>query len=177
MPNNTDYTDPKYTKKYAHTMPPLEAYYQVLPATKKVNPDEKNNNQRVYFFAWDNLTQYELEQIRLIKEKIKKEHNTDVPEGFSDREVLKFLQGNSFDMNIASTKLVNNFKWLTEVTALEMTPQLLETLQSGVMYLHGRDMNYRPIIVMDLSRVIQLQTENPQLVEIDNMTKAFVFLW
>lgn len=45
-----------------------------------------------------------------------------MPEGFSDREVLKFLQGNSFDMNIASTKLVNNFKWLTEVTALEMTP-------------------------------------------------------
>ena len=58
-----------------------------------------------------------------------------------------------------------------------MTPELLATLQSGVMYIHGRDINYRPIVVMDLERVIALGVSDPEVVGMERMTRTFVYLW
>lgn len=58
--NPKDHTDINYRKKYAHNMPPLEAYRYLPPRALDVSV-EGDNNKRYFFYAWDNLTDYEKE--------------------------------------------------------------------------------------------------------------------
>lgn len=37
MPSRTDHLDPLYLKKYAHNLPPLQAYKYRSPMSHKVN--------------------------------------------------------------------------------------------------------------------------------------------
>lgn len=46
----------------------------------------------------------------------------DVPASFSDREILKFLQANSFNLDKAGVKLTNHFKWLSKLSGITVTP-------------------------------------------------------
>jgi hypothetical protein len=46
----------------------------------------------------------------------------DVPDNFSDREILKFLQANAFSLDRAGVKLTNHFKWLSKLSGITVTP-------------------------------------------------------
>ena len=41
------------------------------------------------------------------------------------------------------------------------------------MYIFGRDCEYRPIIVVDLLRMVEIMKTNPEMVSNDNMSIAF----
>jgi hypothetical protein len=80
-------------------------------------------------------------------------------------------------LQVAGVKLTNNFKWLEEVTGNKLTENLMNTLQSGFMYLLGRDNQYRCTVVFDLPKIIEFGVTNPQMVSTENVSLAFAFLW
>ena len=55
--NNPD--DPLYYTKYAHTLPPLEAYLTRPPKWEKFNSRDDNNCRE--FFDWNNISDYEMQ--------------------------------------------------------------------------------------------------------------------
>jgi len=69
MPSLTDFTDPLYNKKYVHNMPPLEAYRFRPPSSLFVNTKEKQT-VRLYFYGWNNITDFEIQQIAEIKKNL-----------------------------------------------------------------------------------------------------------
>ena len=54
----SDHTDQGYYKKYAHNLPPLDAYFIRL-SNAHLNNTEQNSNQRKVFWAWNNLSDFE----------------------------------------------------------------------------------------------------------------------
>ena len=107
----TDPSDPLYKRKYAHTMPPLHAYRLRPAGWEKVNV-EKDDNARKVFFGWNNVTEYEKEGIRQVKEWLRTKKDTEAPANFSYRKLLKFCQANFYNIEVAGLKLFNHFKWL-----------------------------------------------------------------
>jgi hypothetical protein len=97
VPSRTDPNDPGYSLKYVHNMPPLEAYKLHKPAMDLVST-ETNTQIRYFFYGWNNLTEFEKKAIEDVKVYLKVNFHKDVPEGFSDRELLKFVQANFFDL-------------------------------------------------------------------------------
>ena len=97
VPSPTDPNDPGYTFKYVHNMPPLEAYKLHTPAMDVVST-ETNTQARYFFYGWNNLTSFEKKALQDVKDYLKIQFNKEVPEGFSDRELLKFVQANFFDL-------------------------------------------------------------------------------
>lgn len=67
-----------------------------------------NNNYRIVFYGWDNLTEFEREQIQLGKDRLAA-NNIILPENYSDRDLLKFLQANAWNLDTAQVKLSNHF--------------------------------------------------------------------
>jgi hypothetical protein len=67
-----------------------------------------------------------LKGISDIKEYLRKNFNRDVPEGFSDRELLKFIAANAYNLQKASMKLNNHFDWLSKVSGIRMNKQVLD---------------------------------------------------
>lgn len=58
-PDPNDFTDARYYKKYAHNVPPPEAYYIVPDRKDQVATSEKTQNDRKLHFGWNNVTEYE----------------------------------------------------------------------------------------------------------------------
>ena len=64
-PNNKD--DPGYYRKYAHNVPPPEAYFYVPSNRDKVATGSKTKMVRRIHFGWDNLTEFEVNGIKALK--------------------------------------------------------------------------------------------------------------
>ncbi len=95
-------------------MPPLLAYKVKPPKHDLVNI-EGDDNKRAVFFGWNNITEYELKGIENIKKWLKQNKGIDVPTGFDDRNLLKFVQANFFNMENAAQKLVSHFNWIASL--------------------------------------------------------------
>lgn len=61
-PNPTDPEDPLYYRKYASTMPPLEAY-KFRPVQADLVNVPGDDNRRAVFYGWNNLTDHEVKNI------------------------------------------------------------------------------------------------------------------
>lgn len=53
---------------------------------------------RFVFFGWSNLTAFEEEMLEKTKKLLIEKLNCEIPNDFSDREILKFAQ--AYDFNI-----------------------------------------------------------------------------
>jgi len=58
VPDPTNCDDPRYFRKYVHTMPPLEAYRMKAPGYNKTNSTKKTN-ERWEFRGWNNINEFE----------------------------------------------------------------------------------------------------------------------
>lgn len=90
VPSKTDPNDPAYNYKYVHNMPPLEAYKLHTPVMD-ITSTETKTQARYFFYGWNNLTEFEKKALDDIKQYLKNNYKTEIPEGFSDRELLKFV--------------------------------------------------------------------------------------
>lgn len=61
-PDPFDHLDPGYNKKYAHTLPPLQAY-MMRPANYQKASTEKDKDNRKVYYGWNNLSDFEISQI------------------------------------------------------------------------------------------------------------------
>ena len=61
--------DPRYYKKYAHTVAPIDAYFFIPDGKDEVSSDEKS--KRCVFFGWNNITQLEEKGINDLKAYLK----------------------------------------------------------------------------------------------------------
>ncbi len=164
QPSKTNVDDPLYSRKYAHTMVPLICYRLRPTGWEKVNV-EQDNNRRAVFFGWNNITEYERKGIADVKQYLRNVKKLEVPETFSDRNVLKFVQANFFQIDKAGDKLALHFVWLQ---GLPREPKLnkytIKLLQSGTFYIFGRDKFYRPCLVMDCRKLAELAKTDPECV-------------
>ena len=99
-----------------------------------------------------------------------------IPETFGEREILKFAQGDKFNIPKASTNLVEHLKWQASLPPrIEITPIMLKLIHSGAFYLFGRDKHYRPCIIQDAGKIAELTKTDPDIVSNDNFINVFCF--
>ena len=71
-------------------MPPL-VVYKIKPPKQDLVNVEGDDNKRAVFFGWNNITEHELTGIEKVKKWLKDNKNCDIPPGFDDRNILKFV--------------------------------------------------------------------------------------
>ncbi len=72
---------------------------------------------------------------------------------------LRFLHGYKFDHEATLEALQSQLKWEEDFLPPKLTDKSEEILNAGVIYLHGRDKNFRPFIVFNAHRLISLDFE------------------
>jgi len=106
-----DKNDPRYYRKYAHNVPPKNAYFFIPEKRDQVAMDTKTLNDRRVYFGWSNLTDYEREGIRALKSYIANDGCGDPPPSFTERDWLKWIQASHYDVAKAGPKLVTHIGW------------------------------------------------------------------
>ena len=90
---------------------------------------EKDTDSRKVYYGWNNLSEFEINQIETIKLHMKEEKMLQAPDNFNDREWLKFLQACKHDIKATGNKLAVHWEWLGTLSPEPMlTPLALRCL-------------------------------------------------
>lgn len=91
QPSLQDCNDPLYYKKYAHNVPPPDAYYIVPDRKDAFATTDKTKNDRRVYYGWNNIQEYELAGMRALQNYIHGKGVPKMPPGFVERDWLKWI--------------------------------------------------------------------------------------
>lgn len=110
-----------------------------------------------FFFYKVVFTEFELNQLEIFKFQMRlKRPDFKIPEFFGDEELIRIILGCKYDMKKAMLGLVSAITWrnINLVDSFRtLFPLCKELLNSGCMYFHGRDHNFRPLLVINVERL------------------------
>ncbi|KRX11221.1 CRAL-TRIO domain [Pseudocohnilembus persalinus] len=94
-------------------------------------------------------------------------------EWWSKCKKLRFLYANKFNIDKTIETIDKHQQWRNEILPLKITDTAMELIQTGAIYLHGHDNRFRPIIIIDISKL----KKNVKLETIcEGMTYFFEFI-
>lgn len=87
------------------------------------------------------------------------EKGEELSEEATTSKKLRFLHGYKFDNEKCLVALKDQLAWEKEYLPPVLTELPRQIIEAGAVYIHGRDTNHRPFIVLDAYRMINLDFE------------------
>ena len=140
---------------------PREAY-RYWPTGEDV---VRGSAKKTVRFIFENqiISDFEKKKLDRLLQEIKngKIEGVEIPKSWSNNHILRFCYGTGWKTRASSKSLVTHLQWRKSVLPQGfrvLYPKVLKLLvrfikNSGIFYIHGRDYKYRPLIVMNLSKV------------------------
>lgn len=142
--------------------PPKQAF-RYLPPKDQVLHGTGKNIQR-YIFKAQTFTNLEEKKLKRLEALISagKLKPYKIPETWDRSDLLKFTYGTSWKTQKALRNLFEHLKWISNFLPVDykmLYSEVIHILQTGCIYVHGRDERYRPLVVIrafvfDFNKVI-----------------------
>ncbi|CAG9309942.1 unnamed protein product [Blepharisma stoltei] len=131
---------------------PREAY-RFWPSGEQIYYGKDKKMQRLIFDGVE-FTPFEEQNLRQLEAEIQKA-GIILPEGWKRSNTLRFFYGTDWKPKSAFKALTDHLEWRKEIMPngyISLYPQLSDLLNSGCLYIHGRDHFFRPILIMNLTK-------------------------
>jgi hypothetical protein len=166
------------SKRHDDAKPPKEAYFYVPRGREVIEFDEKypNKTMRRIFDGGVEYNYFEIHKLKQLKRDIEK-HNSDkpkkliYPEGWKESDTLRFLQASGYNSFKTIEFLINHFEWRSKNLPIKLSDKTKEILNTGFIYIHGRDSRYRPIINI----VAQIYEKNKKTFQFSEWENAVIY--
>lgn len=130
-------TTPSYIPSEAYLYQPREA-------------DIKVDSQRQIFDGNMQIDAKEDTAVSQFRAYASRNHYTLTPY-WSDNKILRFLQAGNFKNEKVLTSIRDYTTWRQAKLPIKVDNKLQEFLNSGFLYVHGRDHKFRPIVVFNIN--------------------------
>lgn len=170
---DSNYIDPHKNK----ILIPELAFNYFPPEEYKIKLNKKNNlkSQRLIFETDKPLEFYqdfENTELSKLKDHLQKQNKLqDIV--INDAEILRFFQANNYKIEKTITAIFDHQNWIKTKLPIKLNKAILEILNSGFIYIQGRDYCFRPIIIMKLD--VYLKHKNKYSFEDWNNAVLFLF--
>lgn len=95
---------------------------------------------------------FENQSLDQLYEEMKRQGCT-VPEEWRRSDSLKFLIACSFDMKKSINGIQEYIEWRKNTLPIEPTSTIMDYLNSGLLYMHGRDHRFRPLLYFNCYKI------------------------
>ena len=167
--------DPKIEELYNKCLPPKEAYLYFPKGDKIIEFNHKNpkkSNRIIYHNVpiLDNEKQY----IAEFKQILNNHPEVKLPEFFDDALLLRFIYADDCEMEKVFKRLVKYIDWSNKTFPITIHPKskLIEILNKGFVYSHGRDCRFRPILIFRAQEFVK----NQKNYSVEEVVEAGAFL-
>ena len=167
--------DPELKKRHLKALP-NDIMYRYFPNENDILIKNKNpkDNYRFIFNGMDK-TPYEKEKLeeltKYIAEK-EKDINNFFPEWWLESDTLRYLQATNYDIKKTHTLIKENIK-NTKQTIKIIDKRIRFILNYGFIYMYGRDMHFRPIIIVEVNKSSELMDKLKYT--FDELNQAMIF--
>ena len=152
--------EPELKRRHQLAMP-NDLMYRYFPNENDIIVKNKNpkDNYRFIFNGMEK-TEFEKEKLeefnKFIKEK-EKQKNIDhfLPEWWIESDTMRFLQASNYDIKKVYTLIKENLQ-TTENARKIIDNRIRFILNYGFIYMHGRDTHFRPILIIEVQRAVEL---------------------
>ena len=167
--------DPELKKRHLKALP-NDIMYRYFPNENDILIKNKNpkDNYRFIFNGMDK-TPYEKEKLeeltKYIAEK-EKDINNFFPEWWLESDTLRFLQATNYDIKKTHTLIKENIKYSKQTIKI-IDKRIRFILNYGFIYMYGRDMHFRPIIIVEVNKSSELMDKLKYT--FDELNQAMIF--
>lgn len=138
------------TYRHNLTKPPAHSYFYFpqdieIIELNKTNP--KKQLRRI-FQGGVKYNDFELENLSKFKEELKK-RDLSLPSYWEECNTYRFLQASGYDHSKTILLILEHLEWRKINFPVILTDKIKQILNSGFIYIHGRDNRFRPLIVFD----------------------------
>ena len=142
--------DPTLVEIFRKSLPPKEAYYY-FPKGEEVIILNKKKPEKSLRRIHINVPFDEREKnlLKKFKEIIKSHPENKIPDFWNDGLNLSYIYSTECDLEKGYKRMINYFKWYYETFPLNIQPEdkSIKLLNTGFIYIYGRDHQFRPIII------------------------------
>jgi hypothetical protein len=147
---------PEKVERHEKSKPPKEAYFFMPSEDEKIifNNNDPKSTRRKIFGIKEEYSDFEKSKLKLLKEEIQnlisRENEDLIPlKELKDEELLRYHQSTSYRLEKTMELLRENLVWKKgKIFPLNLNENVKKILNSGFIYVHGRDSYFRPIIVV-----------------------------
>ena len=152
--------EPELKKRHLKALPTEEMYRYFPNESDIITLQENPKDNYRFIFCGMKKTEFEEKKLeefnKFLEEKMKKK-NIDIflPEWWTESDTMRYLQASNYDFKKVYELIKENIK-NTEDSLRIIDRRIRYILNSGLVYMHGRDCHFRPIIVVEAERAIEL---------------------
>jgi hypothetical protein len=157
----------KTTDRHIAAQLPEEARRYLPPADEIIEINKNPAKSVRKIFEYNKFTTFEREKLDKLRDEIllsnkkttlKKKFEI-LDDDYRDSYLLRLLYSESFNISAAVQSLKEFVKIEAEYKIKSINVDVMEILNSGFIYIHGRDCKYRPILVIN-SKILQARKFN-----------------
>ncbi len=172
--------DQELLDKHFTSLPPIEAYLYFPKRDEQVivNPKNKEDIIRMIF---NNVkyTSFEDKKLRKLYDEVRKNNESSkdyfqFPKYWIDSETIRFLQASDFKINNAIKIIKETVKWNNSYYPFQINDRIKYILNSGLMFLCGKDKRFRPVIICEAKKCSILLGEKYEIEEIQEAIIYFL---
>ena len=164
---------PELKKRHTKAMPNEEMYRYFPPKNEIIELDDSNpKNSYRYIFNGQPKTEYEQKKLDNFHEFELKTGKIEYPNDWLESNTMRLLQASEYDIKKTYTQIKENIQWLNN-TPKTINDKIINLLNSGFMYVFGRDSGFRPIIVVSIKTIKVILSQNYSF---EDINKAIIYL-
>ena len=152
--------EPELKKRHMKALPTEEMYRYFPNESDIITINENPKDNYRFIFCGMKKTEFEEEKLKefnkFLEEKMKKK-NIDIflPDWWIESDTMRYLQASNYDFKKVYELIKENIK-NTEDSLRIIDRRIRYILNSGLIYMHGRDCHFRPIIVVEAEKANEL---------------------
>ena len=165
--------NPELKSRHLRAIPTLEMYRFFPPEEEIISIDKSNPHKNYrYIFNGQIKTDFEREKLSQFYEYESKTKKINYPSDWNESDTMRILQATEYDIKKAYNNIIENINWLENIPKT-ICDKTISLLNSGFMYVHGRDHHFRPLIFVTIKVVKNILGKNYNF---DDINKSIIFL-
>jgi len=135
---------------FDHLRPPKGAFSLVHDENYILEIRGKEYIRRIFHNV--QYTQHEKDKLADFEEAIEKDRIV-LPNDWKIEDTMKYAYSGKFDIKKSLTNLKAHLAWRAQINKSGPTDRSLRLLRNGVVYISGRDKDFRPIIIVNADKI------------------------
>ena len=165
--------NPELKSRHLRAIPTLEMYRFFPPEEEIISIDKSNPHKNYrYIFNGQTKTDFEREKLSQFYEYESKTKKINYPSDWHESDTMRILQATDYDIKKAYNNIIENINWLENIPKT-ICDKTISLLNSGFMYVHGRDHHFRPVIFVTIKVVKNILGKKYNF---DDINKSIIFL-
>lgn len=168
--------DEQLKKRHEDALP-TEEMYRYFPTKNEymlIEKEEKECYRYIFNGSGVPYTNFEEQKYRELLSYIKKkEGNIKYPEFWLESDTRRLLQAGKYDDKDSYKLIKENIEW-TRNYKDKLTDRMKTILNYGMLYTYGRDIRFRPILIIELKKVNELIDKKYSFDEINDTLIYFM---